>query len=655
MSVSKMQRLTVFAFRKDAEAIIRKLMKLRCVEIRTADPERGNLILSHLNAEKQIAETEKRLNTVTESLPILAKYNTHKKGFARRVLYSDRTEFTASGADRKAFSVAEEALSVKNRMQEITTEESRLHALSESLLPWMEYDVPLNDTSSRKTVTVLGSFPKGTDGESLFASLEEAGIAPEEVYADEHGIYAALTYLAAEETEVNILLSSHAFLKAEFPEEAEGTAQKIANDAEKSLETLDAEYVRLEERLRDLADEKEQVELLSDVVETTLITERLKQRLAETGHCAILDGWIPYSMRDIVSEALDRFECAYELEDPAPEDDVPVLLSNNRFAANFEWVVGMYSYPRYGTFDPTFIMSIFYFIIFGLMFADAGYGLLLTICAFGGIKLLNPRAGMKRMLSMFGYCGISSAIMGVIFGGWFGDLPTAIMSNMLGLPIDTSVGHFFSSGLWLNPLDDPMTFLILSLGVGAVHLITGMAVKFILLCQDGQAGEAICTILPYWVLFAGLGLFLVDGTIALYVTLAGALLILLLNGYGQKNVFQRLIKGFGGLYGLISYGSDLLSYSRILALGMVAGVVAKVINMITALGSTGVIGFLLMLIILVAGHVLNIGINILGTFVHAARLQYIEFFGKFYEDGGTPFDPALPAEQYSEDLTDSTH
>ena len=161
---------------------------------------------------------------------------------------------------------------------------------------------------------------------------------------------------------------------------------------------------------------------------------------------------------------------------------------------------------------------------------------------------------------------------------------------------------------------------------------------------------------------AGLGMFavgiakpgLIPSGVSAGVSLAGAAMILCMNGIGQKSFFQWLIKGLGGLYGLISYASDLLSYSRVLALGLVAGVIAKVINMITALGTKGPIGFLVMLVILIVGHALNIGINILGTFVHAARLQYIEFFGKFYEDGGEPFNPALPAEEYSEDIAESS-
>ena len=643
-----MQRLTVFAFREDADSIVRRLMNLRCVEVRVADPERGAAVLPYLNAEAELAEHGKRLDVIREALPILAKYATRKKGLARRVLHANRAEFVRDGRAEQAFGIAERAIATSEQLRKNLEEQTRLQNLLEQLSPWSELDVPLNAMRTARTVTVPGVFPPSSSPEDLEERLSEAGIAADFVSEEKSGWYYTVSYLLPEEQEAQRTLTECGFLKADLPEEDELPVAAVERLA-RAVEHLENEYLNTEERLWDLAEQKDGVEILSDIEETALIAAKLKQKLAKTGHCVVLDGWIPTSMEKVVSEALEAYSCAYELEEPTEEDEVPVLLHNNSFAANFEWVIGMYSYPRYGTYDPTFIMSIFYFIIFGLMFADFGYGILMAVLCFLAAKFLNPRAGMKRMMLMFGYCGVSSAVMGAIFGGWFGDLPTAVMSNILHVPVDSAVGHFFGNGLWFNPLDDPMKYLIVSLAIGAIHIVTGMAIQFVLLCRNGQPLEAICTILPYWVLFAGLGLFLVDGAIAKWVALAGALLILLLNGYGQKGFFGRLIKGLGGLYGLINYGSDLLSYSRILALGMVAGVIAKVINMITALGSGGPIGFILMLLILILGHALNIGINILGTFVHTARLQYIEFFGKFFEEGGEPFRPALPAEQYSED------
>ena len=656
MSVSKMKRLTVFAFQKDADRIVRRLMDLRCVDVQTADPERGAEVLPYLKVETELAEINRNLALLRQVLPVLAKYS-RKKGLARRVLRVNREQFVQSGRAAAALELAKQALELKNSQKENEARQGELRALSQALLPWLGYETPLNDAGTKKTTTVLGAFPPTATAEELRELLEDSGIATEAIHTDETGIYFALTFLRSAEGEVNTLLAGQGFQKSELPGE-NTTARELHTRVGRQISDLEREFRKIEEDLAKLAEQKDEIEILSDIEETNRTAAEIKQKLAQTGHCVILDGWLPANMEKPVTEALDRFACAYETEDPAPEDEPPVLLRNNRFAANFEWVIGMYSYPRYGTFDPTFIMSIFYMIIFGLMFADFGYGLLLSVLCFVGIKVLNPRTSMKRMLMMFGFCGISSAIMGAIFGGWFGNLPTAIMEQIAPNAVDSSVGHFFASGLWFNPLDDPMTFLVISLGIGAIHIIAGMAIKFIVLCKEGQWLEAVCTILPYWVLFAGLGMFavgiakpgLIPTGVAIWFSVAGASMILLMNGIGQKSFFQWLIKGLGGLYGLISYASDLLSYSRILALGMVAGVIAKVINMITAVGTTGPIGFLFMLVILLVGHGLNIAINILGTFVHAARLQYIEFFGKFYEDGGQPFNPALPTEEYSEDV-----
>ena len=196
-----------------------------------------------------------------------------------------------------------------------------------------------------------------------------------------------------------------------------------------------------------------------------------------------------------------------DLTEPAEEDDPPVLLKNNGYASNFEWVVAMYSYPKYGTYDPTFIMSIFYFFIFGLMFADVGYGLILIL---GGLllpKVLHMKDSMRRMFNMFGYCGFSSVIMGVLFGGWFGDLPYALMVNIgQSFPTTEAAKAAFPlfDGLWVNPINDPMTFLIISLGMGAIHLVAGMAVKFVLLCKEKKVFEAIFGIASWWVIFAGI-------------------------------------------------------------------------------------------------------------------------------------------------------
>ncbi len=649
MSVSTMKKLTVLAYDKDADAIVRKLMNLKCVDIQNVPPDMGLMPAQTARYDRERAEAERRLSEIRKALPILAKYTQRKMRFGRVVHTVDKAAFCREGRDRDAWKTVEETVKTISCMEALALEKTQCENRRAALEPWLEYDAPLSECGSKRTAMLLGVLPVGTDLADLRAQMDETDAYLELAGEDEHGLYVALTVVRSSLDEAESRLAANGFLKTAFPD-IETTARTAYEKASERLTEIDAETFKFEDRLRDLSECLDEVEILCDIEATVVNLCVQRRKLAATKNCAVLTGWIPTDAEERITRSLSAFECACEIEEPDENEEPPVLLRNNRWGKSFEWVLGMYSYPKYGSFDPTFIMSIFYFTIFGLMFADVGYGLILIAACFGGVKLLNPKKGMRNMLTMFGYCGISCVIMGVLFGGWFGDLPTAIMSAA-GIPTDTPIAKFFASGLWLNPLDDPMTFLIISLGIGVVHLIAGMVVNFAVLCKKGQAAEAFCTIVPYWVLLLGLGLFLINGTVGAYVSLAGALMILLLMGYGQKSIGGRIVKGLGGLYGLINYAADLLSYCRVLALGMVAGVIAKVINMITALGNAGVIGFVFMLIVLLLGHGLNLLINILGTFVHTARLQYIEFFGKFYEDGGTPFTPALPSEEYSEDPT----
>jgi V/A-type H+-transporting ATPase subunit I len=303
-------------------------------------------------------------------------------------------------------------------------------------------------------------------------------------------------------------------------------------------------------------------------------------------------------------------------------------------------------------------MSIFYFVIFGLMFADVGYGVLLVLIGFLAPKLLRMKQGMTRMLNMFAYCGISCALCGFIFGGWFGDLPYALMTSFGGYPSAEAAKEAFpifnglvvtlgGNPVSLNPLDNPMAFLVISLAMGAVHLIAGMAVKFCLLCKQGDVFAAVFDIGSYWILFGGIGLAFVHSTAGLIAIGVAVLMIVATHGRDQKNPIMKLLMGLKGLYDLISYASDLLSYSRILALGLASAVMAQVFNLLATMGGPTPAGIIMFVPILLIGHVLNMAINLLGAFVHTSRLQYLEFFGKFFEDGGVAFAPALPSDTYS--------
>ena len=668
-----MKKLTVLAHSSDADAIVRRMLHLKCVQIQRSMPEAGELSLERIESDGKQTEIRERMAHIEAAMPRLAKYSTRRGGIGRRVQRLDRAAFVADGRAERAYLAVERTLAVKSRMDEIVAEQTRNEAAMQSLLPWLNYDAPLNEVSSAHTAMQLGSCLVKLYN---YEALEAAGAYVEDVSDDGKTQYFSVTYHKEDEEAVTAALDKCAFLKVNFSD-ISTTAQAAYDELERCQSALAEENSALIETLMDLSESLDDIEVLYDVEGTNLNICLQKQKLYQTQNCIVLAGWLPAAAEERVLGGLSAFECACEISEPEEGDEVPVLLRNNPFSGTFEWVIEMYSYPKYGGFDPTLIMSIFYFLIFGLMFADVGYGLLLVLACFGGVKLLNPKEGLKRMMLMFGYCGISCIIMGVLFGGWFGDLPVAIMNNFFpqfgGQAQNTPIGHFFNNGVFFNPVSSSIPFLFVALGMGEIHLVAGMAVNMVLTWKSGKRIQALCENIPYWVMFAGVDLMaplaaagmissdplapqtqaLLENLsgIGMYVMFLGIAMILFLKGIGEKTVFAWLIKGLGGLYSLISFASDLLSYSRILALGLVASVIAQVINMLTSLGASGPVGFIFMVIVMILGHGLNLAINLLGTFVHAARLQYIEFFGKFYEDGGEAFKPALPAEEYSEDTS----
>lgn len=656
MSISTMKRLTVLTPKVDSDLLVRRLMKLKCVEVSTTSlDEEGELYRNDCDAAR--AEAEKRVNSISEAIPILDKYTVEKSPWRDKPINTSTGLFRKTGSYHAAWAVVDEVLEIRNTMTECYQEDHRLAARIAMLCPWLEYDLPLEVEATESSYLWLGVFPAAVRTSAVQAALEAYHAGVEEVYRDNAGLYAAIVLHKDDEEAVNRALVSLGFVKSNF-KEITGTAKQAARSAERRMDELDNRLQACIDRLCELSPLLEDLRVLYDVEMTTLVAIRQKQKLATTESCVLLEGWIPAEQADKVKHTLRHLNCAYDVADPAEGEEPPVLLKNNGYASNFEWVVGMYAYPKYGSYDPTFIMSIYYFVIFGLMFADVGYGLLLTLGGFLAPKILNLSPGMKRMLTMFGYCGISCTLLGIVFGGWFGDLPYAIMTTYMGyesLDAAKAAAPIFNGltltlngePMSLNPIENPIPFLVISLAMGLIHIVGGMAVKFYMLCREGKIFSAIFDIGSYWILFGGIGLIFVDGTVGLAVTVMGVLMIVLTQGREKKNIFAKFVFGLKGLYDLINYASDLLSYSRILALGLAAGVMAQVFNLLATMGGPTVPGFLLMIIIMLVGHGLNMAINLLGAFVHTCRLQYLEFFNKFYEDGGTPFDPALPSEKYS--------
>lgn len=640
MSVCKMKKLTVLAHKRDTDALLSRLMRLRAVELRQEEGEELTPVFSDLQGKR--AELERKIQAVDSALSALRKYG-KKKGLGAKPIPLDLDAFSKNSSNKQAEELVNEALSLESEKAKSISDTALSQTKLASLEAWRDYDLELGFSGTEKTEVILGSLPGGTELSRIDGEIAEYGGFAEIVNDSDTTCLLSVTYLRENEADVMRGLTRLGFVKASFEDSA--TAKEAIGRTKARLREIEIRLEKIDDRLKKIAESTDLIECYYDLLVTSARQSEAKMQLMGTENCTVLCGWVPEQRQETVERALSKFECAYEMTDPDEEDEPPVLLKNNPISRSFEWVMGMYAYPKYGTYDPTVIMSLFYVIIFGLMFADVGYGAILVVACFGGILLLNPREGMRNFLAMFGYCGIFCIIGGILFGAYFGNIPQAFMENMMGIEGATTNVNL---AVILDPIQDPMGFLIISLGTGAVHMVAGMAVQFYVLCKKGQWVDALCDIPTWWLFFAGLGLtFLFPW--GKYVAIAGALSLIVTQGRHEKSIFMKIFKGVGSLYGTINYAADLLSYSRILALGLAASVIGQVVNTMSTMAGPSVVGFIMMVAIFTFGHLLNLAINVLGTFVHTSRLQYIEFFGKFFEDGGVPFAPLKPSDKYTTD------
>ncbi len=648
MSVSVMKKLTVITPSGDEDAIIKRLMRSRCVEVRPSHADDYGYLLESLSCDSKRSEIERRIATIEKIIPVLVKRTKRLALFGPKRVKINRDEFISDGRYDNAWKMVTDTTDAISRISECRAQILSADSEIASLTPWISYGMEANAAGTKYTDITLGVMPVGTKISVIEDTIGELLGGAELISQDAKGIYVSLITHKSDTDMVLSGLVSLGFLKVVFKNIDKTPLEAISALKDKKLE-LQNEINSLEDVISDCSSKLGDIEILWDIETTNLVAIESKQKMAKTQECIVLSGWVPEESCDKVRAELDSCCCAYGIYDALPGEEPPVHLSNNGFASNFEWVVGMYSYPKYGSFDPTLIMSVFYFFMFGLMFADVGYGLLLTLGGFLGPKLLGLKPNMKRSFNMFGYCGIASMVMGVIFGGWFGDMPYALMENYFGMTNAREAVPFFN-GIWFNPVDDPMTFLIVSLAVGGVHLIAGMVVKFVILCREGKVFDAIFDIGSWWIIFAGIAVLVLVGIVPGGIVCGvGVLMIVCTHGRHEKKFLLKIGKGLLGLYDITSYASDLLSYSRILALGLAAAVIAQVINLMGTMMGPTVGGIIVLIVASIIGHALNLAINILGSFVHTSRLQYLEFFSKFYEDGGREFKAMEPSEKYTID------
>lgn len=660
MAILQMKKICIATLRKERKKLLEKIQRREDIQVSETTSDDSVFFQEDISNAEDMFNTSIRLST--QAREILTKYYPSSEikvsSFAGRkaLPVSEYDDFSKKYRKilKKAYELEdlhEDILELKNK---ILNHEVQL----ETLKCWLNFDLPLNYKGTESTVCFKGTLPEKWKKEDIISllSYEDGSFIPAEVeiiYEAER--YTGIAVFALEKD--SELVESKLRFKEFVPPTitSSKTAKELKEELEAEIKDMEATIQENTEKIGTYQKYMEDFQFLEDYDQMRQEKYHVLTKTLTSNNAFILTGYCPAKQAAAIKEDLEAsLTCVVDIQDVKEDEDFPILLENNAFAAPLEDTVASYSLPGKGEIDPTFAISIFHYVLFGLMLSDAGYGLLMVLgCGFILWKYRKTmEAATKKNLMLFLYCGLATVFWGVMFGSYFGDLPDTIARTFFNYDLHTPA-------LWFFPISEPMRLLAFSMIFGLIHLFTGLLMKAYLSWRSKDFSGLIYDALFWLGLLISCVIILINTSmvqgifnyslslptilikIAQIIAMICAIGIVLTNGRESKNPAIRVAKGAYALYGISGWLSDVLSYARLLALGLATGVIASVINLMASMaGASGsIIGIILFTIICIIGHILNLGINALGAYVHAIRLEYVEFFGKFYEGGGSPFKP----------------
>lgn len=673
MSKVPMKHIFIAGLKTDRKHVLEMLQRAGVVQIESGGIEHEGLMTMNVMGDKALFDRSS--NQAGQALEILNKLAPDQEAGLLKSLegaevisvdeYTKRLDIISD-----AMKTADRIIALDKRITEAKAQIPRLQNRIESLKPWMTLDVPLNYEGTEKTAAFIGSIKNAGAPEEILKSLLDD---LEETRDEAPAVSMSVVSAAKEQTclffvclREDAYLVENALKKIGFARAGlSGTIPSAeAEKAAGEIKALEAEIVSAEEGIRGFASERKDLEFTADYYQMRADKYDVLSKLPQSDRAFFINGYLPAAYAEGLKKKIEqKFDAEVEITEPAEDENVPVVLRNNPFSDPMETVVESYSLPGSGEIDPSFILSLFYYLFFGLMLSDAGYGLLMVLgCGLALLKVKNMKPGMKKLVKLFFFSGISTVFWGLMFGSFFGDAVKVIAATWFNVPDLRIPG--LTVPIWFEPVSEPMRMLVFAFGLGVVHLFTGLGIKGYL-CLKAKDFEGFLCDVVFWAMFVGGGIVylltmdMVKGMFNLPFELGpaaanaaaivagiGAVGVVLTGGRESKNLVKRLLKGAYAAYGVTGWLSDILSYSRLLALGLATGIIAQVFNKMGSMFGATIPGLLIFILVFLIGHVLNLGINVLGAYVHTNRLQFVEFFGKFYEGGGKEYAPFTENTKY---------
>ena len=631
-----MKHLRLLGMESEREALLKAMQDMECVEISSIDGSEEALKSGFAKPDdKALMSAQEASRAYRTALASLDRFAPEKKGMFRKRQGVSRAAFFSAESEENARTAAETINKDTRRLGEIESERTKNGALRATLAPWLTVDVPLGGADGALAV-FFGTVGLNVTDDALKALADSLDglLTWQQASSDRSLRYLLVMCHGSVKERALSALRDLGFSTVSF-RGMTGTAKENDKALAENLAALEKERQEIEQRIAGLGGKREALLEASDRAAIALRREEAKSRLVGTDKVFLLEGWLPADRCAEIEKTLKPFTCAIETREPTEDEypQVPVQLKNNKLTRPLNMVTEMYSLPAYGTLDPNPLMAPFFILFYGIMMADMGYGLLMMIASVIISKKYRPKGTSGELFSLLGLCGIATFIVGAMTGGFFGDFLTQLVAIV-------SPGTVFTLPKLFDPLDDLTMILIGSMALGMVQIVTGMAISLIEKCKRKKFLDAFFEEITWWIVFIGIALLaLGKGAAVLYVGCALVLLGPIVQGKG----WGRLTGVFGSLYNHVTgYFGDILSYTRLMALMLAGSVIAQVFNMLAAMPGN-VIAFI---IISMLGNAMNFGLNLLGCYVHDLRLQCLEFFNKFYVDGGKPFRPMTLDTEY---------
>ncbi|MEQ8156761.1 MAG: V-type ATP synthase subunit I [Clostridiaceae bacterium] len=644
MAIVKMNKFTLLALESNKPELLEKLQAFQGVQFINLQEEKESedvlKELSKVSTDSSYGEYGENLSKIRFAInfikPYLEKESAVNKFLKEKeeISYND---FLIKIKENSWETYYKELKEKEERLNEIANSVSRIETEITNLKKWDKFDAAFEDLETLKyTSSYLGTIPK-IYGEKLLKELSDAEIPLYYEILNEDSVDIFLLLLINNENDAYAgdLLRNMGF--SMYQTNCSRSPREEIRTLNASLLNLINEEKNIKQSLYSYADRIQELRLAYDYYNMMMIRTAVSGNFLKTKKILAVSGWNTEESNDKLVQLLEEtlgneYYITFKEADEEEMSRVPIKLENGIFTSNFEMITEMYSLPAYSEVDPTPILSVFYFVFFGMMLSDAGYGLL--IIAATSLALLKIKDKERRKtFKLFLFAGISTVFWGALYGSWFGDL----FPKYFGINIP----------YLLDPAGSIMEVFIISLLFGVIHVFVGLGMKGYMLIKAGMAKDAVYDVFTWYATLTGAILMIagIGGSIGKILLVGGVLGLLLTQGRTSPSLGGKIAMGIYGVYGITGYLGDIVSYSRLLALGLATGFIANALNLIINLVPSPV-KYIIAPFLFVGLHLFNLLINALGSYVHAARLQYLEFFSKFYEGGGKKFAPFRISDEF---------